>query len=75
MPLSYAGYHHFIMMSLVSGEHNTPALSLQDESRSGACGLMLQQSLGHLDATIIYPMAWNRNQSIPAVYIVNWVQR
>ncbi|MEH3855200.1 ATPase [Escherichia coli] len=22
----------FIMMSLVSGEHNTPALSLQDES-------------------------------------------
>ncbi|EKF2728027.1 ATPase, partial [Escherichia coli] len=27
MPLSYAGYHHFIMMSLVSGEHNTPALS------------------------------------------------
>ena len=36
---------------------------------------MLQQSLGHLDATIIYPMAWNRNQSIPAVYIVNWVQR
>ena len=28
----YAGYHHFIMMSLVSGEHNTPALSLQDES-------------------------------------------
>ncbi|EKJ29954.1 putative ATP-binding component of a transport system, partial [Escherichia coli EC1866] len=24
---------------------------------------------------IIYPMAWNRNQSIPAVYIVNWVQR
>nr|MDN1282287.1 hypothetical protein [Escherichia coli] len=32
-------------------------------------------SLGHLDATIIYPMAWNRNQSIPAVYIVNWVQR
>ncbi|MEF4162697.1 hypothetical protein U9258_16140, partial [Escherichia coli] len=29
----------------------------------------------HLDATIIYPMAWNRNQSIPAVYIVNWVQR
>ncbi len=20
----------------------------------------------------IYPMAWNRNQSIPAVYIVNW---
>ncbi|MEJ9592171.1 ATPase [Escherichia coli] len=24
--------HHFIMMSLVSGEHNTPALSLQDES-------------------------------------------
>lgn len=42
---------------------------------SGACGLMLQQSLGHLDATIIYPMAWNRNQSIPAVYIVNWVQR
>lgn len=32
MPLSYAGYHHFIMMSLVSGEHNTPALSLQDES-------------------------------------------
>lgn len=34
-----------------------------------------RQSLGHLDATIIYPMAWNRNQSIPAVYIVNWVQR
>ncbi|ENP0134559.1 ATPase [Escherichia coli] len=32
MPLSYAGYHHFIMMSLVSGEHNRPALSLQDES-------------------------------------------
>ncbi|WP_137552491.1 ATPase [Escherichia coli] len=32
MPLSYAGYHHFIMMSLVSGEHNTPALSLQDKS-------------------------------------------
>ncbi|MEA0216116.1 ATPase [Escherichia coli] len=29
---SNAGYHHFIMMSLVSGEHNTPALSLQDES-------------------------------------------
>ncbi|WHH75038.1 hypothetical protein QDW68_01600 [Escherichia coli] len=64
------------MMSLVSGEHNTPALSLQDESPGlVACGLMLQQSLGHLDATIIYPMAWNRNQSIPAVYIVNWVQR
>ncbi|WHF94962.1 hypothetical protein QDX13_13010 [Escherichia coli] len=64
------------MMSLVSGEHNTPALSLQDESPGlDACGLMLQQSLGHLDATIIYPMAWNRNQSIPAVYIVNWVQR
>ncbi|MEY7301386.1 ATPase, partial [Escherichia coli] len=30
MPLSYAGYHHFIMMSLVRVEHNTPALSLQD---------------------------------------------
>ncbi|MEL9144933.1 ATPase, partial [Escherichia coli] len=29
MPLSYAGYHYFIMMSLMSGEHNTPALSLQ----------------------------------------------
>ncbi|EGK9462766.1 ATPase [Escherichia coli] len=28
MPLSYAGYHYFIMMSLVSGEHNTLALSL-----------------------------------------------
>ncbi|EQC1378888.1 ATPase, partial [Escherichia coli] len=27
MPLSYAGYHHFIMMSLMSGEHNTLALS------------------------------------------------
>ncbi len=24
---------------------------------------------------IIYPMVWNRNQSIPAVYIVNWAQR
>ncbi len=60
------------MMSLVSGEHNTPALSLQDEIPwSGACGLTLQQSLGHLDATIIYPMACNlQNQFIPAVYIV-----
>ncbi|XNM56799.1 ATPase [Escherichia coli] len=28
MPLSYTGYHHFIMMSLMSGEHNTFALSL-----------------------------------------------
>ncbi|NYY78480.1 ATPase [Escherichia coli] len=44
MPLSYTGYHHFIMMSLMSGEHNTFALSLQDESPSGSCGLMLQQS-------------------------------
>ncbi|HAN1064103.1 TPA: ATPase [Escherichia coli] len=45
MPHSYAEYHHFIMMSLMSGEHNTLALSLQDESPwSGACGLMLQQS-------------------------------
>ncbi|EFG4855980.1 TPA: ATPase [Escherichia coli] len=34
MPLSYTGYHHFIMMSLMSGEHNTNtfALSLQDEA-------------------------------------------
>ncbi|EJQ8077916.1 ATPase [Escherichia coli] len=32
MPLSYTGYNHFIMMSLMSGEHNTFALSLQDES-------------------------------------------
>ena len=32
MPLSYAEYHHFIMMSLMSGEHNTLALSLKDES-------------------------------------------
>ncbi|HHO0197915.1 TPA: ATPase [Shigella flexneri] len=32
MPHSYAEYHHFIMMSLLSGEHNTLALSLQDES-------------------------------------------
>ncbi len=32
MPHSYAEYHHFIMMSLMSGEHNTLALSLQDES-------------------------------------------
>ncbi|HAW2881025.1 TPA: ATPase [Escherichia coli] len=32
MPLSYAGYHHFIMMSLISGEHNILALPLQDES-------------------------------------------
>ncbi|HDC0051787.1 TPA: ATPase [Escherichia coli] len=32
MPLSYTGYHHFIMMSLMSGEHNTFALSLRDES-------------------------------------------
>ncbi|EIU0205891.1 ATPase, partial [Escherichia coli] len=23
MPHSYAEYHHFIMMSLMSGEHNT----------------------------------------------------
>ncbi|EGO6624168.1 TPA: ATPase [Escherichia coli] len=30
MPLSYAEYHHFIMMSLMSDEHNTLALSLQD---------------------------------------------
>ncbi|EOU5880243.1 ATPase, partial [Escherichia coli] len=28
MPHSYAEYHHFIMMSLMSGEHNTLALSL-----------------------------------------------
>ncbi|XNM83693.1 ATPase [Escherichia coli] len=27
----YAEYHHFIMMSLMSGEHNTLALSLQDD--------------------------------------------
>ncbi|MCM4498693.1 ATPase, partial [Escherichia coli] len=27
MPHSYAEYHHFIMMSLMSGEHNTLALS------------------------------------------------
>ncbi|QGY11477.1 ATPase [Escherichia coli] len=29
MPHSYAEYHHFIMMSLMSGEHNTlsPAIS------------------------------------------------
>ncbi|AEQ12152.1 ATPase [Escherichia coli] len=32
MPLSYAGYHYFIMMSLVSGEHNILALSLQEQS-------------------------------------------
>ncbi|APY04657.1 ATPase [Escherichia coli] len=33
MPLSYAGYHHFIMMSLISGEHNILALPLlQDKS-------------------------------------------
>ncbi|EOV7971744.1 ATPase [Escherichia coli] len=32
MPLSDAGYHYFIMMSLVSGEHNTLALSLQEQS-------------------------------------------
>ncbi|WP_280101339.1 ATPase [Escherichia coli] len=31
MLLSYVEYHHFIMMSLMSGEHNTLALSLQDE--------------------------------------------
>ncbi|ELV0966808.1 ATPase, partial [Escherichia coli] len=29
MLLSYVEYHHFIMMSLMSGEHNTLALSLQ----------------------------------------------
>ncbi|EFK3182698.1 ATPase [Escherichia coli] len=28
MLLSYVEYHHFIMMSLMSGEHNTLALSL-----------------------------------------------
>ncbi|MGP0833189.1 ATPase, partial [Escherichia coli] len=27
MPLYYTGYHHFIRMSLISGEHNTFALS------------------------------------------------
>ncbi|MWT74216.1 ATPase [Escherichia coli] len=32
MPLSYVEYHHFIMMFLMSGEHNTLAQSLQDES-------------------------------------------
>ncbi|QIT52977.1 ATPase [Escherichia coli] len=32
MLLSYVEYHHFIMMSLMSREHNTLALSLQDES-------------------------------------------
>ncbi|EKY5128714.1 ATPase [Escherichia coli] len=32
MLLSYVEYHHFIMMSLMSGERNTLALSLQDES-------------------------------------------
>ncbi|HDB9430291.1 TPA: ATPase [Escherichia coli] len=32
MPLSYAEYHHFIMMYLMNNEHNTLALSLQDES-------------------------------------------
>ncbi|EFH4375446.1 ATPase [Escherichia coli] len=32
MLLSYVEYHHFIMMSLMSAEHNTLALSLQDES-------------------------------------------
>ncbi|EFB1907682.1 ATPase [Escherichia coli] len=32
MPLSYAGYHYFIMMSLVSGEHNTLALPIQEQS-------------------------------------------
>ncbi|EFP8349303.1 ATPase [Shigella sonnei] len=31
MPLSYVEHHHFIMMSLMSGEHNTLALSLQDD--------------------------------------------
>ncbi|HHZ8737869.1 TPA: ATPase [Escherichia coli] len=32
MPLSYAKYHDFIMMSLMNNEHNTVVLSLQDES-------------------------------------------
>nr|WP_137540630.1 ATPase [Escherichia coli] len=32
MPHFYAGDQHFIMKSLVSREHNTPALCLQDES-------------------------------------------
>ncbi|MBX8676348.1 ATPase [Shigella sonnei] len=26
MPLSYVEHHHFIMMSLMSGEHNTLAM-------------------------------------------------
>ena len=34
------------MMSLVSGEHNTPALSVR-MNPTVWCGLMLQQSLGH----------------------------
>ncbi|MFP1557255.1 ATPase [Escherichia coli] len=32
MLLSYVEYHHFIMMLLMSGEHNTLALSLSGGS-------------------------------------------
>ncbi len=56
----------------MSGEHNTLALSLQDQSPVWCLRDDVAAELRSLRRYYHYPMAWNRNQSIPAVYIVNW---
>ncbi len=67
-----SSFHHDVF---VSGEHNTPALSLQDESPGLVLRADVAAELRSLRRYYHLSMAWNRNQSIPAVYIVNWVQR
>ncbi len=51
MPLSYAGYHHFIMMSLVSVNTIHLRCLFRMNPLVWCLRLMLQPSLGYLDAT------------------------